>query len=179
MTEVEVLASEFEGSSTVFVKYNFTWKPRKQKSHQNKIFKKEFFLNQSKPIPAFLAHLEVWREVAVGFILIRLVQVVLIERQDEVVPVPVAFPAAVPALCVLWLALTRPARLAFCIVHRPVLHPVPALLWSRDEEGVHPEVKHFVLERQQSEQNKMRPGENQTSWLILSLTLLHLNLSLK
>lgn len=91
-------------------------------------------------------YLEVWREVAVSFVFVGLVQVVLSERQDEVVPV--AFPAAVPAIGALWLALTRCwyPLLAVCIVHRPILHLVPALLWSGYEEGVHPEVEHFVLE---------------------------------
>lgn len=38
----------------------------------------------------------------------------------------------------------RYSSLAVCIVYHPVLHLVPTLLWSRDEEGVDPEVEHFV-----------------------------------
>lgn len=97
-------------------------------------------LDSTAPLEA-RAYLEVWREVAVSFVFIGLVQVVLGERQDEVVPV--AFPAAVPALSAR--RLTLAPLLALHVVHRPVLHLVPAVLWSRDEEGVHPEVEHFVL----------------------------------
>lgn len=110
-------------------------------------------------------HLEVWGEVAISFIFVGLVQVVLGECQDEVVPVtvsvPVPLPVAFPFPSVVsgvvsgavsalgtgrralshWLALEA----VHVIPHCPVLFPPLFLLWSGDEEGVYPEVKHFVL----------------------------------
>lgn len=92
--------------------------------------------------------LEVRREVSVGLVLVGLVKVVLRKRHDEVIPVI--------------LALLRRQE-AVQVLQAPVLHLLAVLLWSRDEERVHPEVEHLVLVQRGSQNVDSELTENISS----------------
>ena len=90
----------------------------------------EVHTERVKMAPRGEPHLEVWREVPVGFVFVCFVQVVLGERQDEVIA----------AVCLL-----RGLKNLPFPRQAPVLHLLKVLLRPRDEEGVHPKVEHLIL----------------------------------
>lgn len=85
------------------------------------------------------AYLEVRGEVPVGLVLVGLVQVVLGQREDQVVSV-VGFASRRHR------GLRRPVKQLPGCPRAAVLHPLRDFLRTRDEEGVDPEMKHLLLQ---------------------------------
>lgn len=94
----------------------------------------------SAPSPSpSAAYLEVRGEVPVGLVLVGLVQVVLGQREDQVVSV-VGFASRRHQ------GLRRPVKQLSGCPRAAVLHPLRDFLRTRDEEGVDPEMEHLLLQ---------------------------------